>query len=217
MRPVALRHIVTAVAVIVAISACGSTPSPHSTAKPTVSPPSAAASAVPGGNSVGPCNENTIPAFAPDFSKRGPLPGGGRNAKELWAKAMTLLKFTQNPLRLVYDPQPEYNLGLPFNTLPEQAGVICSNGDVYITGESGAIVKNAQLLNTVPNGGPTFVAGGRLYLHKASDAIGDLPCLAIIEIDALPGVSIRQTIASGDRMWIACTNNGAFIPHPNRE
>jgi hypothetical protein len=163
------------------------------------------------------CDENTIPAYKPDFDKRGPLPGGGRTPEELWAKASALKRYGDNPPRVLYDPFPEYILGLPLENLPAQAGVICPNGDVYIIGQPGAVIRNAQFLNLVPDGGTPYNYEGRLFLHKASDAIGNQPCLAIVEIDDPYNMGRAKVIAEGGGLYIGCTNNGSFRPHPRRE
>lgn len=213
MRPVALRHIVTTIAVILAVSACGSTAA-STAAKPMVSQPSATAATVPGSNSAGTCDENTVPAFAPDFSKRGPLPGGGRTAKELWVKVKALYEYAENPRRVIYSPSEEYGKGLPFGDfVTEQPGVICPNGNVYITGRPVPIITHGQFENTTPNGRPPYYLGGRLYVHSARDAIGDQPCLAIVEIDEQYGETTPQQAAADGNVYVACTNNGSFWYH----
>jgi len=202
-------------AVILAVSACGSTPAASISAKPTVSQPSATAATVPGGNSGGTCNASTIPAFKPDYSKRGPLPGGGATPQDLWTKANALLQFEGNPGKLIYDPKPDYNLGLPIPAIPADIGVICPNGDVFLQGTPVPILRHVLLLNTEPNGGEPVIPGGRLWLHSAADAIGGVPCQALIQIIKPPDLNIRETIAAG-LVGVTCTNNGSFRIKPVR-
>jgi hypothetical protein len=218
MRPVALRHIVTTVAVILAVSACASAPASTS-AKPTVSQPSATAAGVPMRNSGGTCNETTVPAFAPDFSQSARVSGGGRTIQEIWKKVHALYRYVGNPATFIYDPVPEYSQGLPYETAHGERGVICPNGNVYITDTTvlGPIITNGQFVNRIPNGGPPIYPGGRLYGHSARGVIGDKPCLALVVIDEQVGeTTIHQAVATGNA-YVVCTSNGSFWLHPTQE
>jgi hypothetical protein len=148
------------------------------------------------------CNDLTIPAFTPDYS-RGPLPGGGQTPDALWAKVTALQTAS-------YDPLPDFKLGLANGVIPTQTGVICPNGDVYLqAGGSLPIMSNVTLVNSQPNGGSPAISGGHLWVHSAADAIGGVPCLAIIEIQDFPPLNAEQAIAAG-LVGVTCTANGAF-------
>jgi hypothetical protein len=153
------------------------------------------------------CNELNIPAFRPDNSDRGPLPGGGATALALWAK-VTALRTGD------YDPAPDFNLGLAVAFLAEQPGVICPNGDVFLQGGgSSPILQNVRLLNSQPNGGAPAIPGGRLWTHSAADAIGGVPCLAIIQMNKPADMTLRETIKAG-MVGATCTANGSFHEIP---
>jgi len=109
-----------------------------------------------------------------------------------------------------------FGLGLASATAGvDQVGVICPNGDVYYPqGGSAPLIRNVQLINTQPNGGAPVVPGSHLFLHSAADAIGGVPCRAIIQIQWPNGWKPAQGF--GDFAGVTCTANGAFriIPPP---
>jgi hypothetical protein len=224
MRPVALRHILTTIALILAVSACASSPAAKTSAtrpvsRPTVSQPSATIVGVPMVNSGGTCNETTIPAFAPDFSKSAPVPGGGRTVQEIWKKVHASFRYVDNQTTPFYNPVPEFTEGLPFDIAIGERGVICPDGKVFITDTTvfGAIITNAQFVNRIPNGGPPIYPGGRLYSHTAREVIGDKPCLALVVIDEQVGeTTIKQAVFDGNA-YVVCTSNGSFWLHPTQK
>ena len=158
-------------------------------------------------NNGGACNASTIPAFTPDNS-RGPLPGGGATALDLQAKAKALMLVEEYPADRA--DFAAYALGLASPYVADQPGVICPNGDVYLQngGDPQLLVRNVQLLNTQPNSGGPIVPGSHLFLHSAADAIGDVPCRAIIQIQLPTGWQPAQGF--GNYAGVTCTANGAF-------
>jgi len=219
---VPLRLIVAACVMTLSLTGCGiakgamsssgssSIPQPAATTATGSSKPAAK----PAANQGEACNENTVPAFQPDFSKSSPLPGGGRTSEELWNKALKLIVYGHHPERVIYDPFDEYSMGLPHGIAPEQAGVICPiSGNVYITGQPEPVLTNAQFVNKNPKGGYLLYPGGRLYVHSAKDALGNQPCLAIVEIDENQNGMSREKAVETYNVYVGCTNNGSFWAH----
>ena|GEM_PF-3119462 len=165
-------------------------------------------------NNGGACNALALPAFTPDNSNRGPLPGGGATGRVLDAKATALMSAEGYPADRA--DFTAFRLGLASPYVADQPGVICPNGDVYLQngGDPQLLVPNVQLLNTQPNGGGPIIPGSHLFLHSAADAIGDVPCRAIIQIEEPNGWKPAQGF--GDFAGVTCTANGAFrvIPPP---
>jgi hypothetical protein len=184
-------------AVASAVQPAAATPSASAAAKPVSKP-----AANPGGT----CNEKTIPAYHPDFS-RGPLPGGGLTPAELTDRAQALPNYLTENWGV---------LGLPSSYITVQIGVICPSGDIYIKDNPTPLARGAELLNSEPNGGAPAYPGGHLWSHPAAEAIGGVPCQALIQIDMQSGLTEPAAIAAGI-FKAACSNNGAFwhMGHPD--
>jgi hypothetical protein len=213
-RPVVLTSIIAVLAVFcVSLTSCGpesSTAQTGAVASAAATPGASAAAKPapkPAANQGGPCNEKTIPAYHPDYSKRGPLPGGGLTTADLWDKARALPNYLDENWG---------RLGLPGSGMTVQIGVICTTGDIYIKDHPTPLVHGAELLNSEPNGGPPAYPGGHLWTHPASEAIGGVPCQALIVVDVPQGWTLQETIANGV-FRAACANNGAFwrMGHPD--
>jgi hypothetical protein len=217
MRRSVVLPIVIALFGVLGLTACQSagptaqTGAVASAGQPAAATPSASAAAKPvskpAANQGDTCNEKTIPAYHPDFS-RGPLPGGGLTPADLWDKARALPNYFNENWGV---------LGLPSSYITVRIGVICPNtGDIYIKDNPTPLARNAQLLNSEPNGGPPAYPGGHLWSHPASEAIGGVPCQALIQIDMQSGLTEPAAIAAGV-FKAACANNGAFwrMGHPD--